>query len=211
MAAAITATALLVPALMLTGGGLPAAQWWLFVPPLAWLAAGVVGVLDQRQARARDLALGAPARPVLWHPWLVGAITFVLLEGVTLCVLLMWVLITGDLDTPTVVAVGSMTACGTLIMAGTQCLRRARARGAAAVLEELEGSARRGALAAAGATIGVGAVVAGTLWASTLAFSASTAHMTAALLATAPGWALLGLAWLLARPSPPVSGEAPSA
>lgn len=209
--AAIAVTALLVPALMLTGAGFYFAQWWLFVVPAAWLVAGLVGVVEQHQARARDVALGAPRRPVLWSPWLVGAVTFGLLDAVMVCVLVVWVLFAGDLDTPAVVAVGGAAASGTFAMAGTQSLRRARAGGGVGFLEDLERSPRRGLLAAAGGSLGVAAVVAGTLWAATLTFGASDAHMIAMLLATVPGWALIGLSWMLTRPEPPITVEDPSA
>lgn len=211
VAAAIAVTTLLIPALMLTGAGIYAAQWWLFTVPAAWLAAGVIGVFEQHHARARDVELGAPRRPVLWSPWLVGAATFVLLEAVMVCVLVLWVLLAGDLDTAAVAALASSVACGIFAMAGTQALRRARAGGRIGILEDLERSPRRGLITVAAGGLGVAAVASGVLWASTLTFGASDAHMVAMLLATAPGWALIGLSWMLARPQRPVTAEAPSA
>lgn len=204
VAAATATTALLIPALMLTSAGIYAAQWWLFVIPAAWLATGVTGVLEQRQARSRDITLGAPRRPMLWSPWLVGASTFVILNVAMMCTLMLWVLLEGDIGTPEVAAVGSSATCGTFLMTGAQYLRRARARGGAEIFEEVERSPQRGLLAVAAGCLGLAAVVAGTLWSSTLPFGTSDAHLIAMLLSSVPGWVLIGLSWMLARPQAPV-------
>lgn len=208
---AISVTALLIPALTLAGAGIGIAQWWVFAVPIAWVAAGVANVMDQRQARSRDIALGASRRPVLWPPYLVGMVSFLVLEGVMVATLFLWVAVTGDIDTRVIAAVGGAATCGTFVLAGAQHLRQVRAGGGLSILEDVEQSSRRLTLAAATSGLGGVAVAAGVLWASTPTFSAADLDMAARMLVTVPGWVLLAVAWILVRPQALVSDGGPSA
>lgn len=108
----------MIPVLGLVGAGAPPAlMCWVFLVPVAWGSVGVSNVAEQRQARARDLALGAPLRPVLWHPWMIGAIVAAGLFACMLGALLAVVAVTGDVGTSLVVAAAGSVVCGTFTLA----------------------------------------------------------------------------------------------
>lgn len=209
---ALAATALVFPMLVLAATGRPGARWWLFAVPIAWVLVGVVNVREQRQARTRDLALDAPLRPMLWHPWLVGVSVCAGLFLAMLCALVLVLAIMGDVSTSVVAAMGGAVICGTFVLAWTQTMRRSRAAGQALgnVLAAVEAAPARTVHAASAPALGAVVIVISVMWASTLSLGAGLPQDAAVVLASTPGWFLVGLGWAAARPHPPISDEAPA-
>ena len=207
---AAATTVLVIPVLGLVGAGAPPAlMCWVFLVPVAWGSVGVSNVAEQRQARARDLALGAPLRPVLWHPWLIGAIVAAGLFACMLGALLAVVAVNGDVGTSLVVAAAGSVVCGTFTLAWTQVVRRALAggRGPATVLSDLDRLPRRKSIAAGALVMGAAAVIAGVACASNLELGTGTPADVAMVFASTPGWMLIALGWLAAHPHRPISAE----
>lgn len=198
---ATAATALVVPMLGVTVAGVPATRWWVFLVPLAWAVVAVVSCVEQRQARVRDTALGAPRRHALWHPGLVGLAVFGALFAIMLCALVGVFAITGDVSTSTVAALGGAVLCGSLVMTWTQMLRRSRAATEQNDRHLVDDDAIAARIACS-PSIGALVVAAAVLWAATLTFGSSTAQDAALVLASCPGWALVGLGWACRPVSP---------
>ena len=100
--------------------------------------------------------------------------------------------------------------CGTLVLAWTQTVRRAFAggRGPATVLADLRALPRRRVLAAGALAAGVAAVAGGVAYAATLQLGTGTLGDAVLVFASTPGWMLIALAWLVARPHEPIiTGE----
>lgn len=208
---AATVTVLVAPVMgVVMAGAPPALMCWLFFVPVAWGSVGVTSVVEQHQARSRDLRLGAPARPVLWHPWVVGAVVAAGLFTGMLGSLLAVLAVTGDVGTSLVTATAGAVVCGTLVLAWTQTVRRALAggRGPATVLADLRALPRRRVLAAGALAAGVAAVAGGVAYAATLQLGTGTLGDAVLVFASTPGWMLIALAWLVARPHEPIiTGE----
>lgn len=207
---AAATTVLALPALALTLAGAPPVlmTWVLLVPP-AWVAVGVSSVVEQRQARARDLALGAPRRPVLWHPWMVGALVAAALFACMLGALVAVFAVHGDVGTSLVMAAAGSVVCGSAVLAWTQSVRRslARGHGPTHVVVDLEKIPRRKPLAVGAFAAGLVAVVAGVACAARLELGLGTVSDALLIFASTPGWVLVALAWLIAQPQRPVIGE----
>lgn len=210
MVLAVAATVLVLPALgSVMAGAPPALMWWVLLVPAAWVSVGATNVAEQRQARARDVALGAPLRPVLWHPWMVGAIVSTGLFAAMLGTLSVVLAVTGDVGTSLVTATAGAVVCGTLILAWTQSMRRSLAggRGPADVVSGLEELPHRKSLAAGALAVGAAAVVAGVAYAAGLELGTGTPADVALVFASTPGWVLISLGWLIAQPQRPIIGE----
>lgn len=206
---AAATTVLMVPVLgLVSAGAPPALTCWAFLVPVAWGSVGVSNVAEQRHARARDLELGAPLRPVLWHPWMVGAIAAAGLFACMLGALLAVLAVTGDVGTSLVVATAGSVVCGTFILAWTQVVRRSLAGGQspATVLSDLDRLPHRKSIAAGALVMGVAAVIAGVACASSLEFGTGTPADVALVFASTPGWMFIALGWLAAHPHRPIIG-----
>lgn len=203
-AVALALTAGLLPWLLLAKVALGPVAVFIYAlsVPVAWFLVGVIGVHEQRVARTRDTELGAVRRPVLWHPYLAGAFAFAVLNVLMTVTLVLWFAIAGTLHTSTVIAVASACLCGTMATAAGQATRRHCAGGRSAGITALARSAHRRSVTAATGAAGAAGISAGVLVASRLSIADGDLHAAAVLLATAPGWGLLTLAWVLVDQRP---------
>lgn len=202
-AVAWSVTALAVPAVWAALLGWYVAHLWVLLLPFVWIAVGATNVVEQRRARARDLELGAIARPVMWSPWLVGVVTWAVAVVVMVATLTVWALVTGGMTTGTVTSVGCAAALAPLTLAPAQKVRQLVAGGGLPLVATVCGDRRIGvAVATAGALTLVGCV------AMTAGFDDPGAGtVSATLMAFLPAWVLLGAAWVLLRPCGPTAAD----